>query len=81
MFATGSWVVRAIANPAYSLDCSPERLGNNKWSPQVTIYCDEKERTVKRALSARALAFESPQEAADAARALGERWLAENERQ
>jgi hypothetical protein len=81
MFAGGSWVVRAITNPAYSLDCSPERLGNNKWSPQVTIYSDGETRTIARTLSAKAIAYETPQEAADAARAFGERWLSEHEQQ
>jgi hypothetical protein len=81
MVTEGTWVFRSVTNPAFSLDCSPERVGHNQWSPRVTIYCDSKPRSVARTLSAKALAFESPQEAAEAARVFAERWLAQNERQ
>jgi hypothetical protein len=79
MFAGGSWVVRSITNPTYCLDSTPKMV-SNKWSPQVIIY-DGKARATAHTLCDERRAFETPQEAAEAARALGERWLAQKEPQ
>jgi hypothetical protein len=80
MFIDGTWIVRSCTNPAFSLDCTPECLGGDAWCAQVTIYGDSSRGVTTHSVVAKALVFESPLEAAEAARIYGERWIASHRR-
>ena len=76
MFIEGTWIVRSCTNPAFSLDCTPERLEYNAWCPQLTVYRDSADGMMAHSVVDKALVFETPLEAAEAARVYGERWIA-----
>jgi hypothetical protein len=78
MFIEGTWIVRSCTNPAFSLDCTPERLEANIWCPQLTVYRDGADGVMAHTVVAKALVFETQLEAAQAARMYGERWIAQH---
>jgi hypothetical protein len=76
MFEEGVWVMRATANSAYGLNCTPERAEGSKWRAQLTVYRDQNGEITAHTAVVKALVFDTAAEAADAARAYGERWVA-----
>jgi hypothetical protein len=78
MFEEGVWVVRATADASYGLDCTPERADGTTWRAQLTVYRDQDGEITAHTAVARALVFDTAREAAEVARAYGERWVAEH---
>ena len=67
------WVVRSIADSNYILDCNPERLDQDRRCVQVVI--SEPSGVPVHTCAPRAVAFESPSDAAACGFAVGERWI------
>ena len=67
------WVVRSIADSNYILDCNPERLDQDRWCVQVVI--SEASGVPVHTCAPRAVAFDSPSDAAAFGFAVGERWI------
>ena len=80
MFTNRPWVINSQVNAAYLLDCTPECLTDQQWFVCFTVYLNESEKTSLHSVSIKAIAFDTPNEAAELGRICGERWIAAQER-
>ena len=70
------WVVRSITDSNYILDCNPEPLDQGRWCVQVVI--SEASGVPVHTCAPKAVAFDSPTDAAAFGFAVGESWVFEH---
>ena len=79
MFTDQNWLMDSRTNARYLLDCTPARHKDKQWFVRVTVYRNEAEKTSVHTALAKAIVFDTPNEAAELGRICGERWIAEHQ--
>ena len=79
MFRDGSWTVPSVIDQNFLLDCTPERIANDRWCPRVVISRKSDERSSLYIANPRIASFDTAREAAEMGRLCGEQWIAKIE--